>query len=290
MLRPERRFELVHRRCWSEPDLSWVWFRPGLVLVAAWLPRVTGVRSNQYYPVTSGRHFWADWFWYWLIIFFLYNEKVCLQKKRLSWHKPSYTVNRKFCRNLTWNKLANDADIYTAAVQLVYNPSVESSNQLGTILTIKHLEVQLQDLPTYYGLNQDTNVVGQRFISRWLDMCLCAWRYCFNKPFPDYATGKDNYTFYEPNQFVLGHGTWLEGWQIYQTNDILKVRDAGTVGISQVPDTSAGNNMRIRVPLSKKLNPGDAIYMIYYVVHTPNLQNASVTGCSSVVKYASKAN
>ena len=24
-----------------------------------------------------------------------------------------------------------------------------------------------------------------------------------NKPFPDYATGKDNYTFYEPNQFVL---------------------------------------------------------------------------------------
>ena len=89
-----------------------------------------------------------------------------------------------------------------------------------------------------------------------------------NKPFPDYATGKDNYTFYEPNQFVLGHGTWLEGWQIYQTNDLLKVRDAATVGISQVPDTSAGNNMRIRVPLSKKLNPGDAIYMIYYVVHT----------------------
>ena len=27
--------------------------------------------------------------------------------------------------------------------------------------------------------------------------------------------------------------------------------------------------------------------MIHYVVHTPNLQNASVTGCSSVVKYAS---
>ena len=26
-------------------------------------------------------------------------------------------------------------------------------------------------------------------------------------------------------------------------------KDAGTVGISQVPDTSAGNNMRIRVPL-----------------------------------------
>ena len=99
-------------------------------------------------------------------------------------------------------------------------------------------------------------------------MCVCSEGTSLNKPFPDYATGKDNYTFYEPNQFVLGHGTWLEGWQIYQTNDLLKVRDAGVVGISQVPDTSAGNNMRIRVPLSKKLNPGDAIYMIYYVVHT----------------------
>ena len=183
-------------------------------------------------------------------------------------HKPSYTVNRKFCRNLTWNKLANDADIYTAAVQLVYNPSVESSNQLGTILTIKHLEVQLQDLPTYYGLNQDTNIVGHGSLAGGWICVYVPEGTSLNKPFPDYATGKDNYTFYEPNQFVLGHGTWLEGWQIYQTNDLLKVRDAATVGISQVPDTSAGNNMRIRVPLSKKLNPGDAIYMIYYVVHT----------------------
>ena len=123
-----------------------------------------------------------------------------------------------------------------------------------------------------------------------MDLCVCSEGTSLNKPFPDYATGKDNYTFYEPNQFVLGAGTWLEGWQIYQSNDILRVRDSGSVGISQVPDTSAGNNMRIRVPLSKKLNPGDAIYMIYYVVHTPNLANASVTGCSSVVKYASKAN
>ena len=146
--------------------------------------------------------------------------------------------------------------------------SVESSNQLGTILTIKHLEVQLQDLPTYYGLNQDTNIVGHGSLAGGLICVYVPEGTSLNKPFPDYATGKDNYTFYEPNQFVLGHGTWLEGWQIYQTNDLLKVRDAATVGISQVPDTSAGNNMRIRVPLSKKLNPGDAIYMIYYVVHT----------------------
>ena len=150
-------------------------------------------------------------------------RKYAYRRRGYRGHKPSYTVNRKFCRNLTWNKLANDADIYTAAVQLVYNPSVESSNQLGTILTIKHLEVQLQDLPTYYGLNQDTNIVGHGSLAGDLDMCVCSEGTSLNKPFPDYATGKDNYTFYEPNQFVLGHGTWLEGWQIYQTNDLLKV-------------------------------------------------------------------
>ena len=204
--------------------------------------------------------------------------------------KPSYTVNRKFCRNLTWNRLTTDSDIYTSAVQLVYNPSVESSNQLGTILTVKHLEVQLQDLPTYYGLNQETNIVGHGTLGGGWICVYVPEGTALNKPFPDYGTGKDNYTFYEPNQFVLGSGTWLEGWQIYQTNDISRVAENGTLGISQVPDISAGNNMRIKVPLSKKLNPGDAIYMIYYVVHTPNLENASVSGCSSVVKYASKAN
>ena len=64
----------------SEPDLSWSGSGsgPGLVLVAAWLPRVTEGEA-QYYPVTSGRP--LDW----LSLFFYYNEKVCLQKKRLSW-------------------------------------------------------------------------------------------------------------------------------------------------------------------------------------------------------------
>ena len=163
----------MHRRCWASLDLSWSGSGsgPGLVLVAAWLPRVTGGRS----PVLPS-HFWAaslDW----LSLFFIIMRKYAYRRRGYRGHKPSYTVNRKFCRNLTWNKLANDADIYTAAVQLVYNPSVESSNQLGTILTIKHLEVQLQDLPTYYGLNQDTNIVGHGSLAGGWNMCVCSRRY-----------------------------------------------------------------------------------------------------------------
>ena len=189
--------------------------------------------------------------------------------------QPSYTAfNRKFCRNFTWNRLTQDSDIYTP----LYS---------WCIILVWSLLISLE---LYYGLNSDQNIVGHGTLAGGWICVYVPEGTSLNKPFPDYGTGKDNYTFYEPNQFVLGAGTWLEGWQIYQTADLLKVRDAGTVGISQVPDICAGNNMRIKVPLSKKLNPGDAIYMIYYVVHTPNLQNASVSGCSSVVKYASKAN
>ena len=39
---------------WSGPQLVWFWSGPGLVLVAAWLPRVTGVRST-----VLPSHFWA---------------------------------------------------------------------------------------------------------------------------------------------------------------------------------------------------------------------------------------
>ena len=132
------------------------------------------------------------------------------------------TVNRKFCRNLTWNKLANDADIYTAAVQLqFYNLVLSLAISLGLFLQFSTLKYSYKTLPTYYGLNQDTNIVGHGSLAGgW--MCVCSEGTSFIKPFPDYATGKDNYTFYEPNQFVLGHGTWLEGWQSIRLTTFLR--------------------------------------------------------------------
>ena len=37
------------------------------------------------------------------------------------------------------------------------------------------------------------------------------WGTSPNRPFPDLNTGASSLTLYEPNQFVLGHGTWMEG-------------------------------------------------------------------------------
>ena len=66
-------------------------------------------------------------------------------------------------------------------------------------------------------------------------------------------------------QNVLGSGTWLEGGAYQQTNLRDTVMKAGVVGTYRYSDSPAGNNMRIRVPLSHKLNPGDSIWMIFWV-------------------------
>ena len=152
---------------------------PGPQLVCSGLDRVWswwllgclgGLEGEaQYYPVTSGRPLTGSHY------FFIIMRKYAYRRRGYRGHKPSYTVNRKFCRNLTWNKLANDADIYTAAVQLVYNPSVESSNQLGTILLQLSTQKCTATRLTYYGLNQDTNIVGHGSAG-WLDMCVCSMK------------------------------------------------------------------------------------------------------------------
>ena len=85
----------------SEPDLSWSGSGsgPGLVLVAAWLPRVTGgAKPSITQSLLGGLSGLA------LIIFFIIMRKYAYRRRGYRGHKPSYTVNRKFCRNLTWNK------------------------------------------------------------------------------------------------------------------------------------------------------------------------------------------
>ena len=108
-----------------------------------------------------------------------------------------------------------------------------------------------------------------------------------NRPFPDWAAGQSSYTLYEPNQFVLGTGTWLEGPRISSSTQALP---AGGLRYESGGDTSAGRNMTLRVPLSRRLNPGDSIYMIYFVRSSADFtQEFSVDGCESVT-YASKQN
>ena len=171
------------------------------------------------------------------------------------------------------------------------NPSNLTSDRVGSIVTVKHIEVQLANLPTYFGVNEDQQIkeFGQ-LGGGWICVYVPEGT-TINRPFPDYAPGQSAFTLYEPNQNVLGSGTWLEGGAYRQTNNQATVMNAGVVATSRYSDTPAGNNMRIRVPLSRKLNPGDSICMVFWV-QTPigTLSAVSVEDIALSVTYASKAN
>lgn len=203
---------------------------------------------------------------------------------------PAYTVTRKLVKAGNFSRLS-DSQYYAASAKLCINPSNLTSDRVGSIVTVKHIEVQLANLPTYFGVNEDQQIrefgqLGGGWICVYVPEGTSP-----NKPFPDYGTGQSAFTLYEPNQNVLGSGTWLEGGAYQQTNLRTTVMNAGVVATSRYSDTPAGNNMRIRVPLSRKLNPGDAIWMIFWV-QTPigTLSAVSVEDIALTVTYASKAN
>ena len=161
------------------------------------------------------------------------------------------------------------------------------------MLTIKHLQVQLMNLPSITGLagSGSTAVrVGGQPAGGWLIVYAPEGTQP-SAPLPDF--GNDNAaTLYEPNQFVLGHGTWMQGKWFQQTNNASVVDQSGNINLLQPQDNTPGNNVRIKCPLSKKLNPGDKIYLIFYIYNynAQPITGLSIEPCQAVVSYASKSN
>ena len=202
-------------------------------------------------------------------------------------HAPAYTVTRKLIKNLDWSRVA-DSEYYAASAQICLNPSNLTSDRAGSVITIKHLQVQLLNLPSVRYLNEEQREwqTGQ-FAGGWICVYVPEGTNP-NRPFPDWQAGQNSYTLYEPNQFVLGTGTWLEGPRITSSTQALP---AGGLRYERGGDVSAGRNMTLRVPLSRRLNPGDSIVMIYFLRSNADwTQQFSVEGCESVVTYASKQN
>lgn len=200
---------------------------------------------------------------------------------------PSYTITRKLVKNLAWTRVG-DSQYYVASAQICLNPSNLTSDRAGSVITIKHIQVQLLNLPSVRRLNEAQREwqTGQ-FGGGWICVYVPEGTNV-NRPFPDYDAGKTSFSLYEPNQFVLGTGTWLEGPRISSSTQAIP---AGGLRYESGGDTSAGRNMTLRVPLSRRLNPGDSIEMIYYMRSSADwTQEFSVDGCESIVTYASKQN
>lgn len=200
---------------------------------------------------------------------------------------PSYTITRKLVKNLAWTRVG-DSQYYVASAQICLNPSNLTSDRAGSVITIKHIQVQLLNLPSVRRLNEQQREwqTGQ-FGGGWICVYVPEGTNV-NRPFPDWDAGKTSFSLYEPNQFVLGTGTWLEGPRISSSTQAIP---AGGLRYESGGDTSAGRNMTLRVPLSRRLNPGDSIEMIYYMRSSADwTQEFSVDGCESIVTYASKQN
>lgn len=202
-------------------------------------------------------------------------------------HAPAYTITRKLIKNLEWSRVA-DSEYYAASAEICLNPSNLTSDRAGSVITVKHLQVQLLNLPSVRYLNEAQREwqTGQ-FAGGWICVYVPEGT-SPNRPFPDWQAGQNSYTLYEPNQFVLGTGTWLEGPRITSSTQALP---AGGLRYERGGDVSAGRNMTLRVPLSRRLNPGDSIVMIYFLRSNADwTQQFSVEGCESIVTYASKQN
>lgn len=226
------------------------------------------------------------------ISYFFYEMRRYRKVRYYRRPRPSYNVNRKLIQSSNWVSLSKTG-WYASTTEIVGNPSVLTSNSAGSMLTIKHLQVQLMNLPSITGLSGSGSSavrVGGQPAGGWL-IVYCPEGTQPSAPFPDF--GNDNAaTLYEPNQFVLGHGTWMQGKWFQQTNDASTVDRSGNVNLLQPQDNTPGNNVRIKCPLSKKLNPGDKIYLIFYLYNynAQPITGLSIEPCQAVVSYASKSN
>ena len=196
--------------------------------------------------------------------------------------KPQYAINRKYNSSGLFERHSVEPTIYLATQRLV-TVSRDSGNDavLDSPATVKHITVDIQTIPTIVD-------VSSQGADKVIYFPPCGWICVFvpagTQPMEPFSATDGtiyNTTLYEPQNFVLGSGTISQG-----STAVVPV-----VGKSESPYGVPGNYAkRIRVPLSKKLNPGDSIFMIYYLlnVHTKTTDIRDITPMDTIVTYAVK--
>lgn len=197
--------------------------------------------------------------------------------------RPSYVRDFRIVSSAAWADHPSHRDARVLSLQVVYNPENDRVNP-GSVKTVKHLEVQVNTVP-YWRHVVSTAGGGTATVT---GVPPVGWVlvYVPQGSSPSFPLGTDatmqNSALYEPNQFVLGHGTLLQGERIMD--------DDAANADAYPPAVSAGNNMRIRCPLSKKLSPGDSIYLLVYAIHCPTDPELALTEFTGIVSYAMKDN
>lgn len=196
--------------------------------------------------------------------------------------KPQYAINRKLNSAGKFGQHSVEPTIYLATQRLV-TVSRDSGNDavLDSPATVKHITVDIQTIPTIVDVDSSSAEKVVYFPSAgWI----CVFVPAGTQPVEPFSSTDGtiyNATLYEPQNYVLGSGTISQG-----STAVVPV-----AGVSNSPYGVPGNYAkRIRVPLSKKLNPGDSIYMIYYLYNVPTLATdiREITPMDTVVTYCVK--
>ena len=181
-------------------------------------------------------------------------------------YRPSYTVQRKVIQFQGWERNPADPQNMLTTATLIHNVGdggnviTNSGNK-----TVKHIEVQILSRPMFK--------IPTQFANQYNYSCPpCVWAVVYvpegttvNGFFQGASVAET--TLYEPAQFVLGSGV-IAG----QITDYVNEGVAGEEAtFNQL--LSSGNATRIRVPLSKRLNPGDKVMLIlgtFFGISYPN--------------------
>ena len=170
-------------------------------------------------------------------------------------YRPSYTVQRKVIQFQAWDRNPSDPQNFLTNATLIHNVGdggnviTNSGNK-----TVKHIDVQILSRPMF---KVRTQFDGQ--YNYVVPPCVWACVYVpegttLNGFFQGASVAET--TLYEPAQFVLGSGV-ISG----QIQDYVNENVAGEEAtFNQL--VSSGNATRVKVPLSKRLNPGDKVMLV----------------------------
>ena len=207
-----------------------------------------------------------------------------IRYRRLS--KSNYMVQRRLVETGDWVQSSVDPQHWdSAAVIFGLDDDDMAANDHGSaVRTVSHITVDIVKRPWF---KFPTNIQSN-FVYAYPGLI---WAVVFvpqgtspNRLFN--GANNTNMVLYEPNQFVLGAGVIPDGGNDY-VNESVQGEEA-----TFDARPNAGNATRLRVPLSRKLNPGDKLYLVMSTTNMAYTVQAAggEKRAQFLVKYALKYN
>ena len=200
--------------------------------------------------------------------------------------KSNYHVQRRLVQAQEWRQSTVDPQNWLSSAVIF---GVDSDDPAGTdhgagIRTVKHITVDLVKRPFFKFATGVPNAFNYVYPA-------VVWAVVYVPEGTEPSMlfqgfNNTNMILYEPNQFVLGAGCIPDAGY-----DFVNEAQAGNEANFNTR-VSAGNMTRLRVPLSRKMNPGDRLFLV--MATTGMAYDGSPVGGSGsnqyLVKYAIKYN